>query len=107
MEIKNAQIERTMLGIEDHGLLTFFLYIALDGSRHSSIAAGGYHLSGEYGAAMIKEVLKVLDAKKWEELEGKYLRIKLEYRRLVAIGHITKDEWLDCKEFGKKYFPES
>ena len=37
-------------------------------------------------------------AKKWEDLPGKYARVKATHNKVLAIGNILKDEWFDPKE---------
>ncbi len=39
MEIKNAKIEKTTLGFEDHGIMTLFIYLDYGGSGQGF---GGY-----------------------------------------------------------------
>lgn len=100
-EIKNARIGSTMLGVEDHGILTAFLYLDYDSS---SQGFGGYSLDGfnkeldkrvgsAYGMEFIKRVLNVLEVDNWENLKGKYCRADSEHYKVHGIGHITKDQW--------------
>lgn len=118
-EIRNAKIEETMLGYEDHGIMTCFLTLDYDGSVQGF---GGYGLDepkkdskgkhigrfgSAYGMQFIKEILEVVGVEKWEDLVGKYVRVvKPSYHEISKIGHITQDKWFDPKELGKKYFPE-
>jgi len=98
MEIKNAKIESTQLGKEDHGIPTCF--ITLDyGSAGQGF--GGYDLR-YYGIEMIIRILEVVDVEKWEDLVGKYVRVKIEDGLIQAIGHITKDSWYNPKAEDKK-----
>ena len=109
MEIKNAKISSTMLGREDHGIMTFMIYIDACGF---SCGIGGYCLD-EFSSATqtrvfraesmeaISKILEVVGVDKWEDLPGKYIRI--EYNGLgstvTKIGNIIEEKWFDLKEF--------
>lgn len=107
VERENAQIVDTMLGIEDHGILTFMLHLEMNGGS-SGIGYGGYRLDGKrkdgkvtsFCADSIRGVLETVGVDKWEDLKGKFIRIESEGwgGRCLRIGHITKDKWLDLKE---------
>lgn len=109
MEIKNAKISSTMLGREDHGIMTFIIYIdACD----FSCGVGGYCLD-EFNPAtqtrvfraesmeVISKILEVVGVDKWEDLPGKYIRF--EYNgfgsNVTKIGNIIEEKWIDFKEF--------
>lgn len=109
MEIKNAIIQSTMLGREDHGIMTFMIYIGGDGFNYG---VGGYCLDEFYSATQtrvfraesmeaISKVLEVVGVDKWEDLPGKYIRI--EYNgfgsTVTKIGNIIEEKWFDLKEF--------
>jgi len=102
-EIKttNALIESTMLGVEDHGILSCFLHLKYDGSGQGF---GGYSLdtyNGKeregtaWGMEFVRRILEVLEADKWEDLPGMYLRAKHTWSKVSEIGHITKDKWFN------------
>lgn len=86
-----------MLGFEGHGLLTCFLHLDLGGSN---IGFGGYCIDGEYASKWIKEILNIAGVEKWEDLEGKYIRVEKESGwngKLVRIGHLLEDKWFNPK----------
>ena len=97
-----------MLGIEDHGIMTFFINIDFDGGGQGF---GGYALDGGGGTKgdsrsilCIRKILQTVDVMKWEDLEGKYVRIKKEKEYggpIKAIGHIIEDKWFDIEEHWK------
>lgn len=109
MEIKNAIIQSTMLGREDHGIMTFMIYIGGDGFN---CGVGGYCLD-EFDSATqtrvfraesmeaISKVLEVVGVDKWEDLPGKYIRFEDNGCgfTVTKIGNIIKDKWFDLKEF--------
>jgi hypothetical protein len=104
----NGKIHSTMLGIEDHGIMTFFVNIDFGGSGQGF---GGYALDGKAGQVghsksiqAIRKILQTVDVTQWEDLKGKYVRVRKdkEYGGTIkAIGHIIEDKWFDIGEFWK------
>lgn len=109
MYITNAKISSTMLGIEDHGIMTFSLGMTMDGCGQGF---GGYALDGKAGKVghsksiqAIRKILETVDVMKWEDLEGKLVRIRKDSEfsgPIRAIGHIIEDRWFDIAEFWKE-----
>ena len=109
-EIKNAVIDNIMLGVEDHGILTF--YLSLDyGSGNQDF--GGYELDtynkikkkrvGHRACSdFILKILEVVGVKKWEELRGQYIRVDAEYNKIHGIGNILKDKWFYPEDYFNK-----
>jgi len=107
--IQNAQIDRTFFGIEDHGILTFFIHLQYDECGYQGF--GGYSLDGHgegWGKWLlfVRALLRALEIEKWEELPGCYCRVKREdgsmHAKPFAIGHPIKDKWADIRD----YLPE-
>ena len=112
MTIKNARIKSTMLGREDHGIMTFMIYINAD---NFSCGVGGYCLD-QYdretktrvfraeSMEAISKVLEVVGVDKWEDLPGKYIRFEDNgWGSIVTkIGNIIEDKWFDMPEFFSK-----
>ena len=103
METKNAVIESTMLGIEDHGILTCFLNLNYGGSGQGF---GGYGLDGfdkakdkrigtAWGMEFVRRVLETMEVDSWEKLSGKHCRVISDNGKVYKIGHIIKDRWFD------------
>ena len=108
----NAIIERTMLGYEDHGIMTCFLYLKQEGSGQGF---GGYGLDakplkdkqGHYGdrrpskfaGFWIKRILETVGVEKWEDLSGKHIRVDgEEFGDILGIGNIINDKWFYPKK---------
>ena len=102
-EIQNAKITSTMLGVEDHGILSAWLNLDYGGSGQGF---GGYALDvwdesrqkriGQaYGAEFIRRILEVLEVTKWEKLPGTPCRVRASHSKVEAIGHYLKDQWFD------------
>lgn len=105
MEIINAQITSTMLGIEDHGIMTFSLGVKWQGCGQSF---GGYTLDGKGGEIghaksiiAIRRVIETVGVEKWEDIKGKYVRLKKvdNFGPIIAIGNIIDDKWFSLEEF--------
>ena len=108
--IKNARITSTMLGREDHGIMTFMIYINFNSEVHCGI---GNYVLDEYdpktktrvfkaeSMEIISKILDVVGVNSWEELPGKYIRFEDSgWGSIVTkIGNIMEDKWLDFKEF--------
>ena len=92
MEILNVRIESTSLGFEDHGILTFYLFLEWEGAGQGF---GGYALGKAYTTFVIEGILKTIEVENWEDLSGKYIRIKRKDGKIIEIGNIIKDKWFN------------
>lgn len=107
---QNAVIERTLLGYEDHGLLTIFLFFNYGGSGQGY---GGYVLDGkpmephgprvptELPGIAIAGILRALEVDRWEKLVGQHVRVQREdgfNGRVTHVGHFLKDQWFSFEE---------
>ena len=110
-KIENATITSTMLGTEDHGILTAMLMLAgdgwgigfggmsFDGPEHD--AAGKFigRRGSAFGMEWIRGLLDTLEVERWEQLPGKLVRVETEGwgGKAIAIGHPIKDRWFRLK----------
>ena len=115
MKIENAQISKVSLSMADHGCLTF--NIGLKG-RGWGIAYGGYVIGHGYlgaddkniiaenghGLEAMMRIMNVVGVEKWEDLPGKYIRVKMEGwgDPIDIIGNIMEDKWFNIREFFKQ-----
>ena len=110
--IENVVIKSTMLGTQDHGIMTFMLYLEGDGW---GCGFGGYCLDTydpivkdrvgvASGLQAIMEVLKTLEVERWEDLKGKFIRCEIGGigDGITKIGHLMKDKWFSLKDFFKE-----
>ena len=108
-EEKNATIKSTFLGIEDHGFFTFYLTLDYGGSGQG---AGGYVLDVSVDSKnqptdarlvkslrIIERILKIVGVEEWEQLPGRYIKVKADHNRVYAIQNILGGEWLDFDEY--------
>lgn len=104
-EIKNAKITGTMLGYENHGIMTCVLWLDCGGVGQKF---GGYALDSvdnetkirsgtKYGMDFIVAILETLGMEKWEDLKGTNIRVECSHTKVFRIGHYLKDQWF-CPE---------
>lgn len=110
--IENGKITKTMLGREDHGIMTFYLFIEFS---RGICGFGGYGLD-EYdkktdtrvcsaaGMQAISEIIDCVGVKSWEDLTGSYVRCEHQGwgGKIVRIGNIINDKWVSLEEIFKK-----
>lgn len=110
-EIKNAQITSTMLGREDHGIMTFMIFVSFGGS---ACGIGGYCLD-EYdkstksrvftsaGMEAISKILDTVGVDRWEDLPKQYVRIKDNGwgSPIDEIGNLMEDKWFNLRDYFK------
>jgi hypothetical protein len=110
---RNAKITQTYLGMQDNGLMTFFVALDYGGAGQ---AAGLYALDrpavegqafprvGKAPAAtMICELLRTLEIKSWEQLPGTACRVIAKADKVVAIGNLLKDAWVNFEEINERF----
>lgn len=108
-EIVNAKITSTMLGLEDHGIMTctLFLEFANGGCGYGGYALDTYdevkkmRVGTAAGLDAIMQLMKTLEVEKWEDLKGKYVRCETTGwgGTVTNIGHLIKNKWFSFKEF--------
>lgn len=108
MEILNAKITGTKLTMEDHGCLSFWIF--LEGAGWG-VGYGGYCIGHGYqgadefiaangdGLEAMMRIMDVVGVDTWEDLNGKYVRVKTDGKKVGIIGNIMKDKWFNIKEF--------
>lgn len=109
MEILNAKITGTKLTMEDHGCLSFWIF--LEGAGWG-VGYGGYCIGHGYqgadkftatgdGLEAMMRIMDVVGVDTWEDLNGKYVRVKTDGwgKKVDVIGNIMKDKWFNIKEF--------
>jgi hypothetical protein len=110
-EIKNAKIDGTSLGIQDHGIFTFSISLDYGGSGQSF---GGFVLDDKpddtgkrrgsaFGCDAILQVLRVVGVDRWEDLVGKSVRAEARHDKVKRLGNYLSDDWLDLKELAKEF----
>ena len=116
MEIENAKITNVSLTMADYCSLTF--WITVEGASWGCSLGGFKIASGMLGAkpedfsaetgnglVAIMRIMDVIGVERWEDLEGKYCRVKVEgwSGTIHCIGNIISNKWFDIKEFFQNY----
>lgn len=88
MEYRNVKITKTELGVLNNGFLTAWVFFEGGGIGGSF---GGLEIKS--GPSWINEVLKCAGADIWENLPGRYIRVRFERLTLpiTNIVHIIDD----------------
>lgn len=103
-ETRNAQIESTFLGFEDHGIMTLFVRLRYDGggqgfggyafSESHRDADGKSHVVGRaYNMNFLMRTLDAVGVRCLEDLKGKYVRVEHDSTKVYGIGHIIENKW--------------
>jgi hypothetical protein len=100
--IYNGTITETFLGVEpDVGVITGEITIKYGKGIIQKF--GGLCLKDQAMSRFVVALVEALKLHSWEEVNGKYVRIKVGSNGLIkAIGHIVEDSWLDLDEHGAK-----
>lgn len=109
-QIENAKITKVSLGKEDHGILTFWIFV--DYGEGVGQGIGGYALdsfdkklnkrvASPKSLDLIATILDVVGVDTWEELPGKYIRVVNDGwgSTVKKFGNVLKDKWLDIPKF--------
>lgn len=112
MKTSNARIVSTMLGAEDHGILSAWIQLDYGNGGQSF---GGYALDGKRNDELkmrepsvvcghfIRRVLQVVGVESWEKLPDTPCRVVHEQGKVHAIGHYLKEEWFNPTDEFKRY----
>lgn len=109
MQEKNAVILSAAIHTEN-GCLDISLELDYGNSRQ---VFGGYvlYLPESYAHHSLKSpaghfiyrLMEVAGVKTWENLPGKAVRVKADYDKIYAIGHIIKNDWfIPSEAFAKE-----
>lgn len=108
-EIINMQITETSLTMKDHGCLTFWIHLkgcSIGGSIGGYCIGHGYlgakHFDGSpNGLEAMARIMDTVGVDTWEDLPGKYIRIKDPGLggTITKIGNLIENKWFDIKEF--------
>jgi len=105
--ITNAIIESVSIDDADRGLLTAWLHLNYDGSGqgfggHALYLPSNFkaHEVKSYAGHFIWRCMEIAGVSSWDKIKGKAIRVKKtdEFGSIIAIGHITKDDWFNPSE---------
>ena len=102
-EIKNAIIKSVTINAGNGSFLTAWLH--LDYGRGLQSFGGlalylpksySHHTDkGNFAGHFIFRCMEIAGVLKWDDIEGKAVRVKLNRNRVEAIGHILKEDWFN------------
>lgn len=110
MVIENVKITDVSLSMADHGCLTFDIAIKGNGFGcniggycigHGYLGADEFIAENGHGLEAMMNIMNVVGVDKWENLKGKYCRIKTDgWGSIVkVIGNVIEDKWFDIGKF--------
>jgi len=114
MEVKNAVIIGTNLGVQhtDHGILSFYIHLdyggggqgfggwVLDTVNSECLCGNGdvpIRIPTELGSGLLLGIDKVFGCD-WEKLKGVSCRAYGDGGKVTAIGHYLRDTWMWLRE---------
>lgn len=99
--ILNAKITDADIFVEDHGCLTFCIWI--DSSAGWSTGIGMFDLKDCNSMyQLLNELFKTVGVTRWSDLKGKYIRIDDNNKHnspITKIGNIMEDNWIDLRSY--------
>lgn len=117
-KLMNAKITHASLSMENHGCLTFWLTLEGNGwgcgyggycIGHGYLGADKFSAESGSGLVAMMKIMNVVGVSRWEDLEGKLIRVEIdEYcgSKITTIMNIIEDKWFDIDEFFKDYAKE-
>lgn len=99
--ILNAKITSADIFIEDHGLLTFCLYVDTSAGWSTGIGMFDLHGCGNIDA-LIRDILNLVGVTRWSDLKGKYIRIDDNDKwnsTITKIGNVLEKNWIDLRSY--------
>lgn len=114
-EICNARIVDTFLGVEEHGILTFYLALEFqDSTRGFGCYPMQKYDSQENkitydgrGLGAIVNILNTVGVNSWENLKGQLVRAyPKEGENVTKIGNIIQDKWFSLEDFFTEKKPD-
>lgn len=103
VEVRNAVIQSTMLGVEDHGILTCMIHTSsgVVGQGFGGWAFDAWNERAKrregtaWGMHFVGLLLSTLEVGSWEKLPGTPCRVRATHNKIVAIGHFIRDRWFE------------
>lgn len=112
--VKNAIIEDVTIDMGDRNLLTVWLHLDYGDGLYQGFGGYSLYLSkayrhhGEcqqhnYAGHFIYRCMEIAGVENWKDIKGKSIRVESEGEngfssKIVAIGHICKDDWFNPSE---------
>ena len=93
--IRNAKIKYSFLGVDDSG--TLIAYLGFEYKENNEWQTLKTNEIVLLDPSFIKDVLNVLEVRSWEELPRKFARIRIDGYKVVAVGNLIEEKWMEVK----------
>ena len=93
--IKNAKIKYSFLGVDESEIPLFYLGFEYKENQEWKTVSTNKIVFMD--TSFIKDLLMTLEVRSWEELPRKFARIKVKDNKVVAIGNLLEDKWVEVK----------
>lgn len=87
-EIRNAKIKFTQSLVGENDNL--IIQIGFELAKGRVVTTNKFVLDGE----KMKNILNILELRKWEELPRKYARVSVLNEKVIKIGNIINEKWI-------------
>ena len=93
--IKNAKIKYSFLGVDESEIPLFYLgFEYKENQEWKTVSTSKITF---LDTTFVKDLLSTLEVRSWEELPRKFARIKISEGRVVAIGNLLEEKWVEVK----------
>ena len=93
--IKNAKIKYSFLGIDEGNIPIFYLgFEYKEGQEWKNVSTNKVVF---IDTSFVRDLLVTLEVRSWEELPRKFARIKIRDGKVVSIGNLLEEKWIEVK----------
>ena len=93
--IKNAKIKYSFLGIDESNIPLFYLgFEYKENQEWKTVATNKVTF---LDTSFVKDLLSTLEVRSWEELPRKFARIRIRDGKVISVGNLLEEKWVEVK----------